>query len=319
MWPKTRRADDADDTVEINEFLHDEGARRLSVALRDRDWPTAREILTGADPEHFMYYMEFAASADGVEEWIPDVIRAEPNSTLPVLVRGARAVYWAWDARGSGTSDTVTQEQWKIWFQRLKLAENCLDEVIDRDPGCAEAWHYLVVLGRARQLPMEERWHRFNKLIEIDPTHLFGHEQMLNNLMPKWSGSTEAMFDFARTRAAACPGTNVPLIVAQAHLEHRWSEGGKAYLRRPEVSGEICAAAHTSVWHDDYRRSLLTPVLWNHFAYSLSVGRLFRPANALFDEIGDEWVRTAPWRSVERFTELRDWSRGKDDDTGRDD
>lgn len=202
-----------------------------------------------------------------------------------------------------------------MWFQRLRLAEDCLDEVLDRDPKCAEAWHQKIILGRARQLPMEERWRRFNKLIELDPHHLFGHEQMLENLMPKWSGSTEAMFDFARTRAAACPATHIPVLVAQAHLEHRWSEENEGdYLRRKDIAGEIYAAAHASFWHDDYPVSLLTPVLWNQFAYALTRGRYFREACHIYDSIGDDWVRLHPWRSVERFLELREWAREEADD-----
>ncbi|GIF03723.1 hypothetical protein [Actinoplanes siamensis] len=311
MWSFKKRPDDV---LKINNYLYDPGAERLDQALGERDWPTIRDILTTAAPEQLMYYMDFVASAKGLEEWIPDVIRAEPHSTLPLLARGARAVHWAWEARGSGTSDTVSREQWDVWFQRLKLAENCLDEVTDRDPGCAEAWHYLVILGRARQLPVEERWRRFTRLIEIDPTHLFGHEQMLQNLMPKWSGSTEAMFDFARTRAAACPGTNIPILVVQAHLEHRRSEGGNKHLRRNDVAGEIYAAAHDSFWHEGYRRSLLTPLVWNHFAYGLTIGRFFREACAVYDLIGDDWVRSAPWGSVDRFVELRDWARDEADD-----
>lgn len=188
----------------------------------------------------------------------------------------------------------------------LAAAENCLDEVIERDPGCAEAWHYLVVLGRARQLPMEERRRRFGKLIEIGPTHLFGHEQMLNNVMAKWSGSHEAMFDFARTRAAAHPGTDIQLLVAQAHLEYWRAEKTAGYLNRGEVAGEIYAAARNSLWHPGYRRSLLTPVLWNHFAYCLSLGSFHREACEIYDQIGDEWIRTAPWNGVKRYARSRD-------------
>jgi hypothetical protein len=322
VWPfKKDHGDDDADVLTIDPYLRDPGAERLARALGERDWPVIRDILTAAGPEQMMFYMEFVASANGLEEWIPDVVRAEPDSTLPLLVQGARSVYWAWDARGSGTSDTVRPEQWDVWFQRLKLAENCLDEVTDRDPGCAEAWHYLIVLGRARQLPMEERRHRFDKLIEIDPTHLFGHEQMLQNLMPKWSGSTEAMFDFARTRAAAHPGTNLPILIVQAHLEHWRSQDGKNYLRRPEVGSEIYAAAHNSFWHPDYQRSLLTPVAWNHFAYSLTRSYYFREACGVYDLIGDDWIRRAPWRTLERFVELRDRARDEadDPDLGEDD
>jgi hypothetical protein len=309
-----RRDDENADAVEINSFLHDPGAERLHRALGERDWPTAREILTAADREHFMYYLGFAASAKGLQEWIPDVVRAEQRSTLPLLIYGARMIYWAWEARGEGKADTVSREQWDVWFQRLLLAENILSEVAARDPGCAEAWYHLVVLGRARQLPIEEHWRRFHRLTEIDPTHLFGHEQMLQNLMPKWSGSTEAMFDFARSRSAAFPGTDLPILIAQAHLEHRWSAGGNTYLRRTEVAGEIYAAAHNSLWHDSYRRSLFTPVVWSHFAYGLTTGRYFREACGIFDLIGDDWVRLNPWRSAERFVEMRAHARDEADD-----
>ncbi|GAA2697435.1 hypothetical protein [Actinoplanes palleronii] len=311
MWPFTKQQDAAPTTVGLAKAPD---LQQLNLGLKARDWPAVRDILTAADPVHLMSYMLHVASAAGVEEWIPDVVRAEPDSTLPLLVRGARAVYWAWDARGGGTADTVSPEQWKIWFSRLKLAENCLDEVTDRDPGCAEAWHYLVILGRARQLPEQERWRRFDKLIAIDPTHLFGHQQMLENLKPKWSGSTEAMFDFARTRAAACPGTDIPVLIAEAHREHRWSSGDNKHFRRNEVAGEIYAAAHNSFWHDDYHRSIMTPRVWNEFAYGLTMGRYFREACAVYDLIGDDEFRTTPWRSVERFQELRDRARDKADD-----
>ena len=94
--------------------------------------------------------------------------------------------------------------------------------------------------------------------------------------------------------------------------------GGNEYLRRTEVAGEIYAAAHNSLWHDDYQASLLSPMVWNHFAYRLTVGRYFREACGIYDLIGDDWVRTVPWRSVERFVELRDRARDEADDPAPD-
>jgi hypothetical protein len=284
-------------------------------ALVQRDWPTARAVLTVAEPEHFAAYVGLAAHVKGVEEWIPDVVRAEPHSTLPLLIRGARAVSWAWEARGSGWGEKVTEQQWEVWFRRLDLAQNCLDEVVTRDPRCTEAWHYQVTLSRARQVPAEEAWRRFNRLVELSPTHLNGHLQMLEYLKAKWFGSAEAMFEFARARAAAYPGSDLPLLVTEAHLENRRAEGGDKYLRRTEVAGEIYAAAHNSFWHENYRWSLSTPMLWNDFAYSLTLARYFREACNIYDLIGDDCVRARPWGSLERFTELRSRARDEADDT----
>ncbi|GIF20040.1 hypothetical protein BJ973_002055 [Actinoplanes tereljensis] len=283
-------------------------------ALVQRDWPTARAVLTVADADHFAAYLGYAAHLKGVEEWIPDVVRAEPHSILPLLIRGARAVSWAWEARGSGWGNKLSEQQLTVWVRRLELAQNCLDEVVARDPKCVEAWHYQVTLSRARQVPAEEAWRRFDRLTDISPAHLHGHLQMLEYLKPKWFGSPEMMFDFARTRAAAHPGTDLPILVAEAHLEHRRAEGGDKYLRRTDVAGEIYAAAHNSFWHESYRWSLSTPLLWNNFAYSLTLAGYYREACNIYDLIGEDCVRTSPWGSTERFTELRDQARDQADD-----
>lgn len=110
MWSFKKRRSGAS-SIDISEFLHDEGAENLHDALLERDWNTCRDIFSAADREHFMYYLEVAATTEDVQEWIHEAIRDEPESTLPLLVRGARTINWAWQARGSGTAKTVTREQ----------------------------------------------------------------------------------------------------------------------------------------------------------------------------------------------------------------
>ena len=133
MWPFRKRRFDPD-AVEINEFLHDDDGERLRDAMLKRDWATARGILSTDDPEHFMEYVRVAAHTKGVQEWIDGPIRDEPGSTLPLLIRGARAIAWAWDARGEGAADTVPPDVWRVWFDRLAIAEESLAEVLHRDP-----------------------------------------------------------------------------------------------------------------------------------------------------------------------------------------
>ncbi|GAB2570865.1 hypothetical protein Aab01nite_05420 [Paractinoplanes abujensis] len=309
FFKKKRPAPGAD--IEFPEF-YDDDAESLNEALLAREWGIARKILAGAGKDEFMYYVQTAMGVDGVEQWIPEVIRQDPDDPLPRLVRGVRAIAWAWDVRGDGTADTVSREAWPVFFQRLALAEDSLDEALDRDPYLAEAWHYKIVLGRARQLPAEEEWRRFHRLIELDPSHYFGHKAMHEGLLPKWGGTWEGVFRFARQRTAACPGTHVPHLISMAHLDARWVDGhgGDAYLKRDEVSAEILEAAYQSVWHDDHETTILTPNLWNSFAYTLTFGRYFKQACNLYDAIGDDFVRLPLlWRGTDRFAELRAWAR----------
>jgi hypothetical protein len=312
MWPFGKKQAKAADAaayhhIIVDECLGDPAARTLRSALDARDWATARAILASpADAEQMALFMSLAADTKGIQEWIEGPLRDDAGSILPLLVRGAHAVYWAWDARGTGTSDTVTEAAWKVWFNRLKLAENCLDEVVDRDPGNAEAWHYLVILGRARQLSMEERWSRFNRLIEAAPTHYMGHVQMLNNLMAKWSGSAEQMFEFARDRATRYPGTALPVLIADAHLEHRVRNGGAEYIERKEVGDELVAAAYQSIWHPAFRPTATSRSVWSKFAYALALADRFPEAARCFEVLGDGPVTSAFANGSENENKIRE-------------
>ena len=172
------------------------------------------------DPDDRAFYLTVAADTPGVEQWIGQCVAAEPYSTLPLLVQGARAVYWAWEARGGYGAEHPSQEQFGEFFRRLRFAENCLDEVVERDPDDVAAWTFLVRCARGRQVDRVEAQRRFDEVVKRHPYHRIAHEQMLQYLCRKWFGSHEEMFAFARSAAAASPpGYPLAGLVAIAHIE----------------------------------------------------------------------------------------------------
>jgi hypothetical protein len=326
VWPFNKGRSAADEEApEFCHFLGDEAAERLRFVLRKRDWDTARAILSTADPEHRSYYVRVAAGTLGIEKWISGPIREEPGSTLPLLVKAVQMVNSSWDLPGA-FRDTATTEERKIAIGHLTRADELLDEVLDRSPGDADAWMYKLEASRALHLPQVERWRRFERLIEIDPTHWYGHEEMLWCLRPDWGGNTPAMFDFARTRAAACPGTHVPTLVVLAHRAHTWhlakaKNPGKAdrsldltYYENEKVMNDIWNASQLSVWHDDYRETLLTPIAWNNFAFAFTYGDYHKPAWSLYEAMGEDWITEHPWDDVDFFLKSRAYTRDCLDD-----
>lgn len=319
MWPfrKKRTPDPEGPTIVIDPFQRDPIARQVHDAMAARDWDTVRRVFDGPLTEHQRSrYLDAATHAPGVPEWIETVCRDHPAATLPLLVRGINAIFWAWELRGSGYAHTVAQDKWATIGQRLKLAENCLDEVVERDPACAEAREYLISLAMARSLGMEEKWKRFEALVAVAPTHDGGHRAMLQALAAKWGGSTEEMFRFARERAAFAPGTALPGLIAQAHLEE-WlrRDDGDAYMEQAEVGEELVHAAEQSIWHPAFEPAGGTVALLNTFAYALSLADRFTEAERCYARIGDDLVTAHPWdyygHPVRKFIAMRDYVRSR--------
>lgn len=301
MWPFRRRAKKAvTATLSIDPTMGDPTAAALRMALQQRDWRTARDLLTPiTDPDDHAFYLSVAGNVPGVQDWIGEWIDAEPRSTLPLLVRGVHAVFWAWEARGGARASQTRQEQFREFWKRLKLAENCLDEVADRDPDDTTARTFLVASARGRQVDREEAQRRFDAVIERHPWHQVAHEHMLQYLCKKWFGSHEEMFEFARGTVAKAPaGSPLGTLVPVAHLE-KWIDlpiGEDAeYIGEAAVIAELNEAADHSVRHPDYQRRPGWPVVHNTFAMGFAMAGDFPSAAEQFEVIGDlvtEW----PWQ-----------------------
>lgn len=140
--------------------------------------------------------------------------------------RGVRAKFhasWAWDARGTGYADTVTDEGWRLLEERLDQARADADAQLKVNRDCLPAHEarMTVALGSARSLPegTADRW--FLELTRVKgPVFLTGLCSRLSYLMPKWYGDEETMWAFVREQLAAHPDEPaLQLLVHQAHEE----------------------------------------------------------------------------------------------------
>jgi hypothetical protein len=284
----------------IDKAQRDPAARQLITALERRDWPSARGILQSVrDPDDHAHYVSVCAGVDGVQDWIGEWVAAEPQSTLPLLVQGAHGVFWAWEARGAARAEQTKQDQFELFFKRLRFAENCLDEVVDRDPYDTTARAFLLTSGVGRQVDMEEQQRRFDDVVKRHPTHRYAHSAMQKYLCRKWFGSHEQMFAFARqTSGYAPPGSLLHGALVEAHIE-MWldlpSGDDVAYMQRPEVGAEIRAAAERSIWHPAYQPRLGWPGVHNSFAFAFWQCGDTRAAADQFRLIGDAYVTEHPW------------------------
>lgn len=282
----------------LDPLLGDPTAKALDAAAGAGDWRTVAGVLSGVgDPDVRAFQVNVLADRDGPQPWIGEWVAAEPDSAVPYLVKGAHAIRWAWQARGNGAADTVSQQQFKVFLRRLRIAEDSLDEAVARDPDDPTAWSELIQTAIGRRLGLPEAQRRFGEVVARCRWHRAAHGRMLQQKCAKWGGSDELALEFARATVAQMPdGCALGSMIATAHFEAavRSEEKARRYLARPEVLAEVHAAADRSVRHPAFRRIPGHQGTEGWFALVFHLGGDHAAAAQRFDVIGD-LPTESPW------------------------
>ena len=117
-----------------------------------------------------------------VEEW------RKKGSMLALLCSAWRHYKRGWNARGSGTVETVTQNGWQEYRQRLDLATKELDEVfkLDSEPPLA-AFDLRVLIGTSHG-ELEKMDPFCQRAMALYPGEDAPHEAVAFKLLPQWFG-----------------------------------------------------------------------------------------------------------------------------------
>jgi hypothetical protein len=290
------------DPVPIDPTYGDLELGTLRRATAVRDWPAMAAILGAArersDYERLTFLLAGIEDLDG--EHVLTLLAQDPDDRLVATVGGARAVAWAWEARTKARATLVSQEQFRIFHDRLRLAEEHLYRAVELDPDSAAPWFSLLVSCRGLQHGEDIARRRFEAGVRRAPYHSGLHRQMLQQLCRKWGGSDEKALAFARESVLkAPPGGALGGLVAEAHAE-AWldltEEERATYMGTPEVVASLNEAAALSVDHPDFRRVPHTVALWalNAFAMTFWLAGEYTAAWRMFVRIGD-YPTPAPW------------------------
>jgi hypothetical protein len=294
----------------------DRDAQRLRRHLDARRWEPVHDFLEGiTDPDDRDFYTAAVVAQPGRPEWLERWLAAKPNSGITWLVRGMHAVQWAWEARGSGWSDTVTAQGWKDFRERLAMAEQELHRAAELAPADPTPWVALMWSAIGSQLGIDVIHQRFEQATRRHAFNRNAHTSWLQAQCAKWFGSHDKDIRFARKTVAQLPeGHTLHVLIAIAHVERhnmlfREKRGHESdgYFRQPDVREEINDAARRSVLLKPPPKHRHVVDDCNYFAYCFHRMGQKREARTMFRRAAP-WV-TMPWgiddHGVEPFVAAR--------------
>lgn len=230
----------------------------MRAALAARDWARVRQLLDPRDWAGRAFLAGFAEDDAAVGDWLRQVLARQPGDTVAATMLAAHLIQVGWRIRTDKFARDVSREQFAQLHEYLRQAEQILIDVCAREPGNVLAWEERLTTAMGLGLGQAEARRRYDRLARYAPHQMSAQSRLFQQLCPKWGGSWEKAFDFARECMLAAPeGAQNAVLLAEAHLERFVtfdSDGERGtYLRDPRVVQDIWTAAQRSVLHPNFR------------------------------------------------------------------
>ena len=136
---------------------------------------------------------------------IADWRREVPGSLHADLAEINALIAWAYNARGLGTADTISQQNTILFLHRIEIAKAALQAMEPRAQDYAPWYASSIDVNLLGNGTAEERRAIFDKAHARFPDDIEVDVSMLHSLMPRWRGSFEQAARFIAEQAVQAP------------------------------------------------------------------------------------------------------------------
>jgi hypothetical protein len=266
----------------------------VRTALMAGDWHRCRAMLDNAPPAARTMLMRTLETIGGADVFLGRVLAYDPADTTAAAMLSFHLINTGWHIRTDAGARQVSRRQFAGFHAKLREAEHVLTVALGANAADPALWVAGLTTARGLQHGQADARYRYARLAEIDPHHLPGQNQMLQQLCPKWGGSWEDVHRFGHEAMLAAPaGAPNAVLVVDGHLE-RWLSDGRRHLKSAAVRDEIKAAAQRSVLHPAFGRDAGWAQTMNTFAMAFGLIGERDSAAAMFTALGP-YASDFPW------------------------
>jgi hypothetical protein len=235
---------------------------------------------------------DWQAQFTRLQSWI----QQNPSSPTPRIALSDAYLHWAWKARGNGFAPTVTQDGWKLFCQRIQMAQSTLDDAQKIGAVDPEWYRAMQTVALAQGWDRSKVENLLNEAINAAPDYFYLARSEANYLLPKWYGKPGETEQFAEQVADQIGG----------------DEGDAVYFLIDE-SINCCRRlqAPAMSWPRVRQGFFALDRLYgttngqrNAMAFLALRAGDTQTAQQLFARIGNDWARGV-WRSKVRFDASR--------------
>jgi Domain of unknown function (DUF4034) len=238
---------------------------------------------------------EWADTLDRLKRWAAQ----HPESVTAQVALGYAYLNYAWQARGSGDSASVTPEGRRLMNERVTLAET---ELLGAEAKCPEWYYVMLQVGRAKGWEAEDLTAMLQKAIAFEPEFYYSYLEVARSLMPKWHGKDGDVEKFAEESANKAGGKAGDILywqITQSLMgDHELGNTVQHLSWSRAMIGYQALAAQYGV----------TPVQQNQLAQMAARFGDYMVTDETISHIGERWD-PGTWGTKEYFEKVKTWAR----------
>ncbi len=223
-----------------------------------------------------------------------------PESITARVAHADFLTAYAWHARGSGYSNEVTEEGWRLFGDRLASARTLLDQSKDLPVKCPVWWQVGMTVAIGQSWSKAEFGKLFEEAKAFEPQYFIYDLSQAKFLMPRWYGEAgdweaAAEKEIDRPGGLGLEGYARVISDMRGYYDDIFSET-KASWRKARQGFEAMHARYPA-----------SAEILNDYARVACAAEDRELAKKLFAEIGNKVIPYC-WGGTKRFKQMRNWA-----------
>lgn len=224
-------------------------------------------------------------------------VARKPNSMTARVALAEALLAYAWEARGDGTADTVSNDGWRLFEQRTEEAKTVLlsAKVL---PMCPEWYVAMQRVALAQGWKRERAATLLQQAVAFEPGYFYFYRMFANYLLPQWFGEEGDSERFAKDAADRLGGARGDILYAQIASCMCDPEERFKNMSWPRIQRGFAAM------EGQYGQSVINR---NAFAYMAVKKNDAIVADRELSSIGDRWDKDV-WHNKSYYDSCKTWA-----------
>jgi hypothetical protein len=142
-------------------------------------------------------------------------VTVHPKSVTARVALARAYLIYAYDARGEGHSNTVSDSGWKLFGERTAEGKRILDEASTLPTKCPEWYLDMLLVAQNQGWRASDARAVFDEAFKFEPDYYYNARVLANYLLPKWTGQEGATERFIQEIADRIGGTQGEIFYFQ--------------------------------------------------------------------------------------------------------